>query len=64
MLAENYAQVKKTVEEAAVRSGRQPSDVTLISVGKMHPAEAIKEVYDAGSRDFGENKVQELTEKN
>ncbi len=63
MLAENYAQVKKTVEEAAVRSGRQPSDVTLISVGKMHPTEAIKEVYDAGSRDFGENKVQELTEK-
>ena len=63
VLAENYKEVRKTVDEAAIRSGRKPEEVTLISVGKMHPAEAIKEVYDAGSRDFGENKVQELTGK-
>lgn len=63
MLSENYSEVKKLVDAAAVRSGREPSAVTLISVGKMHPAEAIQEVYDAGCRDFGENKVQELTGK-
>jgi len=36
---------------------------TLVAVSKNHPAEAIKEAYETGQRDFGENKVQELTEK-
>lgn len=35
----------------------------LIAVSKTHPVGKIKEAYDAGQRDFGENKVQELTEK-
>jgi len=40
-----------------------PSQVTLVAVSKTHPASAIKEVYDAGCRHFGENKVQELVSK-
>ncbi|MDL2262051.1 YggS family pyridoxal phosphate-dependent enzyme [Bacteroidales bacterium OttesenSCG-928-I21] len=40
-----------------------PESVQLIAVSKTHPAEAIVEAYNAGQRIFGENKVQELTEK-
>jgi pyridoxal phosphate enzyme (YggS family) len=39
------------------------SSAKLIAVSKTHPAELIKEAYDAGQRDFGENKVQEMVEK-
>ncbi len=63
MLKENYSRVLEKVAAAAVRSGRDPKDVTLIAVGKMHEPKELQEVYDAGCRDFGENKVQELTGK-
>lgn len=41
----------------------QPSRTQLIAVSKTKPVSAIQELYDAGQRDFGENRVQELTEK-
>ena len=63
MVAENYRYVLKKVEEACVRSGRDPKDVTLIAVSKTKPVEDLKEAYQLGIRTFGENKVQELTEK-
>jgi pyridoxal phosphate enzyme (YggS family) len=37
--------------------------VVLVAVSKRHPTEAIQAAYDAGHRDFGENKVQEMTNK-
>jgi PLP dependent protein len=40
-----------------------PEHVTLVAVSKTKPNEAILEAYQAGQRIFGENKVQELTEK-
>ena len=40
-----------------------PSNVTLVAVSKTKPASDIRDAYEAGHRDFGENKVQELTEK-
>jgi hypothetical protein len=40
-----------------------PSGVRLVAVSKFHPAEAIREAYDAGQRLFGESRVQELTAK-
>ena len=40
-----------------------PTGVTLVAVSKYHPAEAIREAYEAGQRVFGESKVQELTAK-
>lgn len=40
-----------------------PEDVTLVAVSKTHPAEMIREAYDAGQRIFGENRPQELREK-
>jgi pyridoxal phosphate enzyme (YggS family) len=47
---------------AAVRA-RIPASVTLVAVSKTHPAEAIREAYAAGQRDFGENYAQEWREK-
>lgn len=40
-----------------------PQNTRLVAVSKFHPAEAIKEAYDAGQRIFGESKAQELEEK-
>ena len=37
--------------------------VTLVAVSKFHPLEALREAYDAGQRDFGESRVQELAAK-
>ena len=51
------------VAEAAVRSGRQPGDVVLVAVGKTFPVKMLMAAYDAGHRDFGENRAQELSLK-
>lgn len=40
-----------------------PEGVTLVAVSKFHPAEAIQEAYNAGQRNFGESRVQELAAK-
>ena len=40
-----------------------PKETTLVAVSKTKPIEKLQEAYDIGQRDFGENKVQELTEK-
>lgn len=52
-IQENYSHIKKQL----------PENVQLVAVSKTHPVSAIQEVYDLGQRVFGENKVQELTEK-
>jgi PLP dependent protein len=43
--------------------GLLPKHVTLVAVSKTHPVERLMEAYDAGQRDFGENRVQELLAK-
>lgn len=63
MLKENLINVENAVQAACERSSRVRSDVTLIAVGKTKPIEMLKEIYDAGVRDFGENKVQEICDK-
>ena len=40
-----------------------PKKVSLVAVSKTKPVELIKNAYDCGQRDFGENKVQELVNK-
>ena len=62
-IQERYAEVKRRVDEAAVRSGRKPEDVRLIAVTKTHPASEINEAIEAGAADIGENRVQEVLEK-
>ena len=63
MIKENLQNVKERIRAAAQRSNRNPEDITLIAVSKTKPVEMLKEVYDEGIREFGENKVQELNQK-
>ena len=63
MITENLEQVRKNIEEACRAVNRDPGEVTLISVSKTKPVSMLQEAYDAGSRDFGENKVQEIMDK-
>ena len=59
----NYNNVLHKINDAAARSGRDPSDVKLVAVSKTHPASAIRESIIAGCTVFGENKVQEAESK-
>ena len=63
LIRENIDAVEKRIQEACERSGRERSSVHLICVTKTKPIEMLKEAYDAGQRDFGENRVQEILRK-
>ena len=63
MVREQYLEVKQAVARACEENGRKEEACTLIAVSKTKPVEMLKEAYDAGCRDFGENKVQELLDK-
>ena len=63
MVKENLAQVRENIKRACEKTGRNPEQVTLISVSKTKPVSMLEEAYAAGSRDFGENKVQEIMDK-
>lgn len=63
MIKEHLDEVRARVREACIRAGRDPQEVTLIAVSKTKPVELVREAYDAGARDFGENKVQEILQK-
>lgn len=63
MIAEQINVVHERMKLACSRAGRNPDEVTLIAVSKTKSAEMIKEAYDCGIRNFGENKVQEILKK-
>ena len=63
MIHDNLEQVRQKIKDACERAGRDEKDVPLISVSKTKPLSMLREAYEAGARDFGENKVQELMEK-
>src|SRR5277367_4027520 len=58
-IQENLLRVWGRISVAAARAGRRAEEIALIGVSKTHPGEAIREGYEAGLRDFGENRVQE-----
>lgn len=58
-IQENLLLLQERIADAANRAARRAEEITLIGVSKTHPAEAIREAYDAGVRHFGENRVQE-----
>jgi PLP dependent protein len=62
-ITERLARVRDRIASAASRSRRSGDDVTLIAVSKTFGADAVREAWEAGQRDFGENKVQEALEK-
>ncbi len=63
MIKSNLIEIEKRIEDACKRAGRKREDVTLIAVSKTKPVSMLQEVYDCDIRHFGENKVQELTDK-
>ncbi len=62
-IAENIAQIRKRIDQACLRSGRNPAEVRLIAVSKVKPAELVDQAYAAGQQLFGENYVQEFCDK-
>lgn len=63
MLKDKLDQVESRIARAAARAGRKRSDILLVAVTKKFPATAIREAFELGVRDFGENYVQEFEEK-
>ena len=63
MIKESLEEVRENIRQACRRAGRDPKEVTLIAVSKTKPVPMLREAYEAGARDFGENKVQELAAK-
>lgn len=62
-IASTLESVTQRIDNAANAAGRTPKSVHLVTVSKTFPSDAIRAAYAAGSRDFGENYVQELTGK-
>ena len=63
MLKEQLNEVEQNIQQACDKVSRSREDVTLIAVSKTKPISVLQEAYNLGVRVFGENKVQELTEK-
>jgi pyridoxal phosphate enzyme (YggS family) len=62
-IAENIAKVGMRINAATHAADRENSSVGLLAVSKTKPAEAVREAFTAGLRDFGENYLQEALEK-
>ena len=63
MIKNNIINVQNKINVACQKTERDVQDVRLIAVSKTKPVSLLQEAYDAGIRDFGENKVQEIIEK-
>jgi len=63
-LTNNLNQVKKNIKKAAAKAGRDFREIKLLAVSKNQDIKAIKILAEAGVKIFGENRVQELEEKN
>jgi len=59
----NIAYIQERKAKAAAKCGRNPDDVLLIAVTKLHGPDEMNEAIDAGITDIGENKVQEIMDK-
>jgi pyridoxal phosphate enzyme (YggS family) len=62
-IRERWREVRANVDAACRAAGRDPAEVTIVAVSKMHPASAVREAAAAGATDFGENYAQELAGK-
>lgn len=63
-IAENVKSVKEKIAAAAISSGRKPEDIVLVAATKMNDADRVRQAIAAGVDVCGENRVQELQEKN
>ncbi len=63
MIVTRLEEIEEKICAACKRANRKREEVTLIAVSKTKPVPLLQEVYDCNIRHFGENKVQELTDK-
>lgn len=59
----SLARVQERMADAAARVDRDVYEITLVAVSKGQPPESIRDLYEMGHRDFGENRAQELRSK-
>ena len=59
----HLTEVRRTMDASAQAAGRDPGSVNLVAVSKVHGAERIRPVLEAGHKVFGENRVQEAEQK-
>lgn len=62
-ISENVRRVRDVIAEAAISVNRDPSEITLVAVSKIHSAGEVEEAIAAGVRYLGENRVQEAFSK-
>ncbi|MBX3093176.1 MAG: YggS family pyridoxal phosphate-dependent enzyme [Cryobacterium sp.] len=62
-LADRLARVRSDIDDAARAAGREPAELTTIVVTKFHPATLVRDLFELGVRDFGENRHQEAESK-
>jgi pyridoxal phosphate enzyme (YggS family) len=62
-IAQRLSEIRGRIAIAARSAGRAPDAIRLIAVSKTFPLEAVHEAFEAGQRDFGENRVQEALQK-
>ncbi len=60
---ENVKRVRERIAEAAIKSGREPTDITLVAATKMNDDARVRAAIEAGIDVAGENRVQELLDK-
>jgi len=62
-IAERLAGIRQRIDAAARSAGRDPASVRLVAVSKTFPIDSVREAWQAGQREFGENRVQEALQK-
>ncbi len=62
-IASHLEAVRRRIDAAAKRAGRDPAEITLVAVSKRKPTAMIHAAFEAGQRTFGENYAQELRDK-
>lgn len=63
MISKKLKEILNSIKNISEECGREPQSIRIVAITKNHSIETIREAYDAGLRDFGENKVQELLSK-
>jgi len=62
-IIDNYNKIREKIDQTAIRIGRSPSDIKIISVSKTFSYKSIQEAIDSGISIFGESKIQEAKNK-
>ena len=62
-ILDNLERVREQIAQAAAKAGRDVKDVELVAIAKTHPAEKVREAFEAGQTLFGESRVQEARAK-